>query len=205
MSAAPGSAASSVPTRPVFPTAHKPTRLQESMDSWFVRHVTSLKTAMRVIFGIVWAIDGAFKFQPGMPESIVGQISEVAQGQPSWLAPWFTFWENTVTVNPTLFVTLVGLSELALGFALIFGFMRKVAYTGGFFLSLVIWSVPEGFGGPYGPNSTDIGAGIVYSFVFLFLLILNAAYGPSRWSLDARIEKRFPRWRRIAELRGEPR
>lgn len=192
-------------SRPVFPSSTKAASLQESMDNWFVRHVASLKTAMRVIFGIVWAVDGVFKFQPGMADSLVGMINDAAQGQPAWLAPWFQFWASTVSVNPALFVTLVGLSEVALGFALIFGFMRKVAYTAGFFLSFVIWSVPEGFGGPYGPNSTDIGAGIVYGFVFLFLLILNATYGPSRWSLDAKIEKRFPGWRRVAEFRGEPR
>ncbi len=196
---------SSSPAHPVLATSRKGASLQESMDNWFVRHVTSLKTAMRVIFGVVWAIDGALKFQPGMSDSIVGMINDVAQGQPAWLAPWFSFWANTVSLNPALFVTLIGLSELALGFALIFGFMRKVAYTGGFFLSLVIWSVPEGFGGPYGPNSTDIGAGIVYAFVFLFLLILNATYGPSCWSVDARIEQRLPGWRRIAEFRGESR
>ncbi len=195
----------SSPARIAVPTSQKGASLQESMDNWFVRHVTSLKTGMRVIFGVVWAIDGALKFQPGMADSLVGMINDVAQGQPAWLAPWFSFWASTVSVNPALFVTLVGVSELAVGFALIFVFMRKVAYTGGFFLSLVIWSVPEGFGGPYGPNSTDIGAGVVYAFVFLFLLILNATYGPSRWSVDARIEKRFPGWRRVAEFRGGPR
>ncbi len=41
------------------------------MRNRFVRHVTSLKTAMRVIFGVVWAIDGALKFQSGTTGSIV--------------------------------------------------------------------------------------------------------------------------------------
>lgn len=178
--------------------------LQESADNWFVRHVEVLKTAMRVVFGIVWGIDGALKFQPGVAESLSGMISDVGQGQPGWLQPWFTFWSQTVSANPAFFATSIGLLELALAFALVFGFLRKLAYTGGFFLSLVIWSVPEGFGGPYGPSSTDIGTGIIYAFGFLFLLILNAAFGPSRWSLDALIERRWPPWRRLAELRSEP-
>jgi uncharacterized membrane protein YphA (DoxX/SURF4 family) len=96
----------------------------------------------------------------------------------------------------------VGALEFTLGLSLIVGVGRKVAYTGGFFLSLLIWSVPEGFGGPYGPGSTDIGTGIIYAFVFLFLLILNAAFGPSEFSLDAIIERRWPAWARIAELRS---
>lgn len=179
-------------------------RLQESADSWFVRHVGALKSAMRIVFGIVWGIDGFLKFQPGVSDSLAGMISDASNGQPGWLQPWFSFWSQTVSGNPAFFMTTIGLLELALAFALIFGFLRKIAYTGGFFLSMVIWSVPEGFGGAYGPGSTDIGTGIIYAFCFLFLLILNAAFGPICWSLDALLERRWPGWRRIAELRGEP-
>ena len=185
--------------------ASRVARLQESADSWFVRHVAVLKTAMRIVFGIVWGIDGLLKFEPGVSDSLAGMIADAGSGQPSWLQPWFTFWSNAVASNPAFFTATIGVAEVALAFALVFGFMRKIAYTGGFFLSLVIWSVPEGFGGPYGPGSTDIGTGIIYAFAFLFLLILNAAFGPSLWSLDAAIESRWPAWRRIAELRGASR
>ncbi len=176
--------------------------IQVYLDNWFVRHVGSLKTVIRVIFGIVWAIDGAFKFQPGFADSLPQMISDAGQGQPGWLQPWFAFWSHTVSVNPGFFATTIGLSELAVAFALVMGFMRKVAYTGGIFLSLVIWSVPEGFGGPYGPGSTDIGTGIIYAFVFILLMLINATFGPSRWSLDYNIERRWPAWKRIAEIRS---
>lgn len=181
------------------------TSVQTSLDNWFVRHVDSLKTAMRVIFGVVWAVDGAFKFQPGMADALPGMVQDAGTGQPSWLAPWFQFWSQAVGANPGFFVTSIGLLELALGLALIFGFLRKVAYTGGFFLSLLMWGVPEGFGGPYGPNSTDIGTGIIYAFAFLLLLIINAAFGPSQWSLDRLIEGKWPGWKKIAEIQGERR
>jgi nitrite reductase (NO-forming) len=177
-------------------------KLQEGLDSWFVRHVSALKTGMRMIVGVVWGIDGALKFQPGVASNMVGMIADAGASQPAWLAPWFNFWSQTVATNPAFFVTSVGTLEFALGLSLIVGVGRKVAYTGGFFLSLLIWSVPEGFGGPYGPGSTDIGTGIIYAFVFLFLLILNAAFGPSEFSLDAVIERRWPAWRRIAEVRS---
>ena len=176
--------------------------LQASLDNWFVRHVGALKTAMRIVFGAVWAVDGALKFSPGVADALPGQIADVAAGQPAWLQPWFSFWQQTVSSNPAFFSTTIGVLELLLGFSLVAGFLRKVAYTGGFLLSLVIWSVPEGFGGAYGPSSTDIGTGIIYAFVFLLLLIVNATYGPSRFSLDAVIERRWPRWKRIAEIRS---
>ncbi|MCI4354165.1 MAG: hypothetical protein L3K06_02225 [Thermoplasmata archaeon] len=94
--------------------------------------------------------------------------------------------------------------ELAVGLALVFGLLRKIAYIGGAILSLFIWAVPEGFGGPYGAGSTDPGGGIVYAMVFLMLIVINAAYGPSKWSLDFLIERRWPFWAKLAEFRGMP-
>lgn len=175
---------------------------QAKLDNWFVAHLQSLKVSMRIIFGIVWGIDGALKFQPGLSNSMVGMINSAGEGQPSWLAPWFNFWSQAVGTNPAFFVYLVGVLELALSFTLVFGFLRKIAYAGGFLLSFVMWSVPEGFGGPYGLGSTDIGTGIIYAFVFLFLMIINAAFGPSDQSLDHVIEERYPWWKMVAEIRS---
>ncbi|TLZ77157.1 MAG: hypothetical protein E6K08_04375, partial [Methanobacteriota archaeon] len=108
--------------------------IQVYLDNWFVRHVGSLKTAIRLVFGLVWAIDGALKFQPGFADSLSGMISDAGQGQPGWLQPWFGFWSQTVSGNPAFFTTTIGLFELAVAFALLLGFMRKVAYTGGILL-----------------------------------------------------------------------
>ena len=176
--------------------------IQVRMDNWFLSNLTALKTSMRVVFGIVWFIDGALKFQPGLPDKMADLINSAGQGQPSWLAPWFSFWSQTVGTSPAFFVYLIGVLELALALALIFGFLRKVAYAGGVLLSLVMWSVPEGFGGPYGPGSTDIGTGIIYAFVFILLMVVNATFGPSRFSMDYLLEGRFPAWKKVAEIRS---
>jgi nitrite reductase (NO-forming) len=173
--------------------------IRAAEEGWWVRHAHLLKTVFRVLFGAIWLIDGAFKFQPGFIASGAWQPSPV--GQPGWLSGWFTFWANTTSANPTLWVDMTGTFEVLVGLALIFGFLRKLAYSGGFLLSLLIWTVPEGLGGPYGPSSTDIGTGAVYAMAFLFLIMINATYGPSRWSLDYQIEKRWPGWARVAEFR----
>ncbi len=166
---------------------------------WWARNAHSLKSAFRILFGVIWLIDGALKFAAGFVDQFAGSIS--GDGQPGWLGGWFTFWANTVSSNTAFWVYMVGTMEVALGLALIFGFMRKVAYAGGAILSLFIWAVPEGFGGPYGPGSTDIGTGAMYALLFLALILINATYGPSKWSLDYWIEKRFPWWAKIAELK----
>ncbi len=170
-------------------------------NNWVVRSVLWLKTLIRVILGIVWLVDGYFKFQPGLVDSFPDMIRAAGDGQPAWLQPWFSFWANTTTGNAALAVYTIGTLELALGIALVLGLLRKIVYLGGIVLSLLIWAVPEGFGGPYGPGSTDIGTGIIYSFVFLSLIIINATYGSSKYSLDYFLEQRSPFWKRLAEFR----
>jgi uncharacterized membrane protein YphA (DoxX/SURF4 family) len=93
-----------------------------------------------------------------------------------------------------------GVLEVALGVALVPGFMPRIAYLGGIIFSLLIWAIPEGFGGPYGPGSTDIETGIIYSFVFLSLIIINTISGPSKYSLDFLLERKCRFWKRLAEF-----
>jgi nitrite reductase (NO-forming) len=173
-------------------------KAQERVDGWFVRNAPRLKSVLRMAFGFIWLIDGSFKFQNGF----VQQFSVSGAGAPSWLQGWYTYWGNIVNPNPAPWVYMVGTFEILLGLALLFGFARKIAYTGGALLSLFIWAVPETFGGPYGPGSTDIGTGIVYAFGFLFLIVLDATYGTDRWTLDAVIERRWPAWGRVSSIRG---
>ena len=163
-----------------------------------VRNVYWLKSFIRIILGIVWLIDGYLKFQPGLVDSFPDLIKSASQ--PAWLQPWFNFWYNVTIRNAAPFVYGIGILEVSLGMALVLGVLRKLAYIGGVLLSLLIWAVPEGFGGPYGPGSTDIGTGIVYSFVFLSLIMINAMSGPSKYSLDYFIERRLPSWKRAAEF-----
>lgn len=176
---------------------------QLPLDNWFARNVLSIKTIVRIMFGVIWLIDGALKFQPGFVEAFPASIIDAASRQPSWLAGWFSFWASiTSSSNPAFFVYFIGFLELALAFCLIFGFLRKPAYTVILFLSLIIWSVPEGFGGPYGPGSSDIGTGIVYAILSFMLLVINATFGPSRHSLDFLVERKWPRWKKIAEIKS---
>lgn len=170
------------------------------IDGHFVRNATVFMRGVEVLFGIIWAVDASFKFQSGFLSSFNSLIASAASGQPAWLQGWFSFWVQATSHNPALFVYLLGFLEAALAFALIFGFMRKTAYAGGALLSLTIWSVPEGFGGPYGPSSTDIGTGIIYAVVFLLLLVLNATYKNNQYTLDAVLEEHVHWWSAIAEF-----
>ncbi len=176
--------------------------VQSLSDTWFLRRVPALKVILRVLFGVFWLVDGILKFEPGVVEAFPSMIRDVGAGQPPWLAGWFSFWATTTSSNPVFFVYSTGVLEVAIGVCLVAGLARKTAYGVSFILSLIIWSVPEGFGGPYGPGSTDIGTGVVYAMTSLLFLVMNAVFGPSRYSLDALIEKRWPGWKALAEIRS---
>ena len=170
-------------------------------DNWVVKNASILKTVVRVLFGVAWFLDGIWKFQPGMADTFVSMTNSSIAMNPAILQPWASFWAGQVAANPGFFVILIGSLELALGFALIFGFMRKIAYTGGILLSLFIWCIAEGLGGVFMAGVTDIGTAIVYVYVFLLLLIIEATYGVSRYSLDYYIEKKVKWWKKLAEVK----
>ena len=125
-----------------------------------IRSITAF-TTFRIAFGIVWVIDGLMKFVWLQPFDVIDLVQGAGQGQPGWLQPWYNFWIVSVTSAPAAFLYGIGTIELALGFALVIGLLRKTAYLGGIILSLMIWSIDEGFGGPYGLGATDIGAAIM--------------------------------------------
>lgn len=175
--------------------------MDQTIEKGFIdRHAIKLKSAARILFGLIWLIDAFFKIQPEFINSLPELIQQGAASQPAWLGGWFSFWVTVTKTNGLFFALLIAFTEGSLAISLIFGFMRKVGYLAGIFTSLVIWSVPEGFGGPYGPTSTDIGTGIIYAIAFLFLIIINSVEGPSRYSIDYYIEQRFSWWRKLAEF-----
>jgi len=153
------------------------------------------------IFGALWLYDGFFKFWNNLYLYMPSQIQAAGVGQPAFLSGWFSFWYHLIASNPMLFTWGTGVLELSLGFALITGFLRKIAYFGGILLALLIWAVPEGFGGPYGTGSLVTGAANIYALSFVVLIAMNATFGPDIWTLDALIEKKHVRWASVAEIR----
>ena len=144
---------------------------------------------LRIAFGAVWAIDAYFKWQPAFINNLTSYFVEGAQGQPALVQAWVDLWIRGVSVDPHFFAILVALAETAIAVVLLFGFLTKIALAGGVLMALVIWTTAEGFGGPYMPGSTDIGAAIIYLIVFIALWL-----GKSwrHYSIDKTLRERFP-------------
>ena len=170
------------------------TRAQRMVDASLARRVT----LARVAFGVDWAIDAALKWRPGFVSSFAGQVTSAAVGQPSWLHPWFSFWASVVSHHPHLLAYATALVESLIALGLIAGLARRATYVIGFVWSLGIWSVPEGFGGPYTAQSTDIGTGMIYAFLFVYLYTTEGHAASRSAGLDHAVEQHVPRWRRLS-------
>lgn len=164
------------------------------MTKKLARHVAIL----RILFGCIWVIDAVFKWQPAFRNNFLSQIQAASQGQPGWLHGWFNFWASLIAHNPSLFAILVAVIESLIALALLIGLARRTTYITSAIFSVVIWSVAEGFGGPYSSTSTDIGTAIIYALVFFALYGLDRLAAPPRWSIDNYIVRKMPWWAIIA-------
>jgi nitrite reductase (NO-forming) len=150
--------------------------------------------AVRIGFGLIWGIDATLKWLPGSRHGFLGLIQSSAAGQPSWLAPWFHFWISAVQPHPGLFAVLTAVAETTVCLSLLLGLAQRAGFALGTALGVLIWGVGEGFGGPYGAGSTDIGCAVMYSVVFAALLIAVPRRTRSAApSADAALVRRFPR------------
>lgn len=138
---------------------------------------------LRILFGIVWLVDAQFKWRPEFINDMSNFLSGALTGQPAAVQSWIHFWIDVVNVNPVAFAYLVAIAETALALALIFDVLSNMAYLGGSVLAFVIWSTAEGFGGPYVVGFTDIGAAVIYIFVFALLYLTRAGlyFGVDGW------------------------
>jgi nitrite reductase (NO-forming) len=158
-------------------------------------------TALSVIFGLIWAIDAVLKWLPGFRSAYMSTIMGIAAGQPGWLKPWFRFWIDLQHPRAVFFAYVVAVLETLIAIALVLGLARKLTYAAAAVFSVLIWATAEGFGGPYTTGSSDIGTAVIYAVVFMGLLALSYYSGPSPYTLDYYLEKRFSWWWHLAEVR----
>ncbi len=126
------------------------------------------------VFGLVWAIDAWFKWQPDFINNFTDYLTGAQKDQPLLVHHWIGFWINVIKVDPHVFAYLVAIGETAVALGLLLGVFSNLTNLGGVLLSFVIWSTAEGFGGPYQAGSTDIGAAIIYVLVFAGLFLSSA-------------------------------
>lgn len=146
----------------------------------------------RIIFGLVWVVAAVLQWLPQFQDSFVAQVSAAKAGQPGFIQAWISLWTNLASVNPLLFARILATTESVIALFLILGILSNLTSLVGIVLSLGIWAIPEGFGGPYIPGvTTDIGTAFPYAILFAVLLFLSAG---RYYGLDQRLTSRLGRW-----------
>ena len=168
-----------------------PRETSSQLASWRLGGIA----ALRIAFGCVWAIDAWSRWQPGFADNFTGYLTKALDGQPPVVVTWINFWIHVVSINPHLFAFLVAGGETAIALGLLFGALSKLTCLVGILLSLSIWSTAHGFGGPYGPGSTDIGVSIIYVLVFMGLFLGNAGL---TLGIDRYLASALGRWKFLA-------
>jgi nitrite reductase (NO-forming) len=170
------------------------------IDRLLVENNIILARFMEIIFGVIWILDGSFLLQKNFVTIFTNIILTTGQNQPAFLAGWFSFWSGIILPNAYTFMYMIAFLEFMLAVSLILGLGRKIGYAGGFILSILLWAIPEGFGGPYNSGVAEIGTGIIYAIVFIFLAITSSIHGRNKYTADYYIEKKADKWKYIAEI-----
>lgn len=129
----------------------------------------------RVTFGILWAYDALYKFQPYFLTHYMDFLTGAVSGAPHWLARYDEVWiAVSLAVGPSIMPWLVAIFEAVTAFGLLAGhkILRALAPIG-FVLAFLIWSVPEEFGGPY---RLGIGHGPLRMFGTAVIYMLALGY-----------------------------
>ena len=105
------------------------------------------RTLQRAL-GAIWVIDGLLKFQPDLFKSsfVSDVISPMAAGQPSLVASTINQTATLLSHGTTVWVTLFGLIEVAIGVALFFRRTVKQALVASFVWGAGVYLFGEGFG-----------------------------------------------------------
>ena len=118
-------------------------------------------------------------------------LTSMLDGQPVWVQAWINQWIHLVNINPHLFAIIIAITETIIAFGLIFGFLTRGIFFLSIIFSLLLWSIGEGFGGPYVSGSTDIGCAIIYVFVTLGLW-LGVSW--RAYSFDSWLQRKYPKF-----------
>lgn len=132
---------------------------------------------VQIALGVIWLLDGLFQFKSFMyTHSIVSEVfAPAAEKQPSWVASPMKTFDNFYGHDLTLWNTLSGQIQVAIGLGLIVSRRTvKPALLVSFAWSLVVWWFGEGFGGLTSntlpaPLMGAPGAVIIYALIGLLV------------------------------------
>ncbi|GAA3720671.1 hypothetical protein [Streptomyces tremellae] len=142
--------------------------------------------AVRVGFGVLWAIDAVFKWLPGFihGQTLGDELGKADAVKTPVLHQWLQLWHAVGTSSPGTFAVVTAVVETLIALGLLLGAFSNLVLLGSAVFSFGIWSGAEGFHLPWKQGMTDLGPSVGYIFASLALYY---AFAGSTWSLDTRL------------------
>ncbi|MDF3294134.1 hypothetical protein [Streptomyces silvisoli] len=165
---------------------HVPTRHTASPSLAALRRLHAA-AAVRIGFGLVWAIDASFKWLPAFihGKTLNDELGKAAAIHTPVIHQWIQLWHDAGTADPRAFAVGTALVESCIALGMIFGVFTNLVFIGSAVFSFGIWSAAEGFHLPWTkPGITDLGPSVAYIFASLALF---TAFAGATWSLDTRL------------------
>jgi thiosulfate dehydrogenase [quinone] large subunit len=152
---------------------------------------------VRILFGVLWAIDATFKWLPGFigGQTLSDELGKSADVSVPVVHEWLVMWNSVGMANPGGFAVFIAIIETLAALALIFGVFSNAAFIGTAILSFGIWSGAEGFHLPFKDGMTDLGPSVGY--IFASLALFFAAAG-STWSADTWLRTKLGKFKWLA-------
>lgn len=148
---------------------------------------------VRILFGVLWAFDAAFKWLPGFigGQTLPDELGNADKVDVPLVHEWMQLWNTIGLASPGAFATFIAILETLVAIGLIVGALSNAAFVGSAILSFGIWSGAEGFHLPFHDGMTDLGPSAGY--IFASLALFFAAAG-STWSVDTWLRPRLGRF-----------
>ncbi len=146
----------------------------------------------QVLFGLLWAFDAWWKWQPTFLLHGVDNLTAAQAGQPGWIVAYLHAWLVLIQwIGPLAFGVLAAVAETVIALSLLSGLLLDWMLPLGAIYSFVLWTTAEGWGGPYAAGQTGnkgdvLGTASVYVVIFLFLI---AARAERRWVTRRALQK----------------
>lgn len=137
----------------------------------------------RLLFGLLWAFDAFWKWQPYFLGHAVDYLVQSQQGQPAWIIAYIQFFIGLINaVGPLAFGIFAAVMETLIALSLLLNRGLQFMLPIGALYTFVLWTTAEGWGGPYGRGFTGnkgdiLGTAIIYCLIFLYLMVI---YPPFR-------------------------
>jgi thiosulfate dehydrogenase [quinone] large subunit len=179
---------------PVSTTLDAPSAADSSLSATpsavFGRRWLRGAAVVRILFGVLWACDASFKWQPGFihGQTLPDELGKAAQVNTPVIHQWLALTHMIGMANPPVTALVIAIIETLAALALIFGVLSNAAFIGSAILSFGIWSGAEAFHLPFHSGMTDLGPSVGY--IFASLALFFAAAG-STWSVDSWLRPRL--------------